>query len=282
MPLGLVLGADGRITGTPTETVGRTFIVRAVDALGRSTFKTFNISIQNPLDITTTVLPEAAVKESYNFCMSSTNGVTSNTWSVVGGTMPPGVTMQTNGCFTNPPTALGTFNPQVQVTDLASPPQVVTRNFTHSRVCEGSGQRRIADAPAITWGGPGGRRLAQTVTVGANGALSGFGLLDYSYFGPRHIEVQRLDDQGRPDRRDDRLRCRDLGLQRYAPDSLRSRSASAIDSCSSLSSTHGVHDQLTSAVTDTYQAGDALVDSGQRLASRFSTPTAGMIFRSGR
>ena len=129
------------------------------------------------------------------------SGVTTNTWSVIGGTMPPGVILQTNGCFNNAPTALGTFNPQVQVTDLASPPQVVTRNFTirvSAKDQEGGSQTQ----PVISFGGAGGRRLAQTVTVGANGTLTAFGFNSTTNCTTPNVltvEVQRLDGAGRPD-----------------------------------------------------------------------------------
>ncbi len=199
LPPGLFLNSGGSITGTPIEATFRDFIVRAVDALGRSALRTFSISIQNPLDITTTVLAEAAVRENYNFCLSSINGVTSNTWSVVGGTMPPGVTLLANGCFSNAPTALGTFTPQVRVSDLASPPQVVTRDLT-IRVSAREQQGFSQTQPAIAFGGAGGRRLAQTITVGASGTLTAFGFNSTTNCqAPVTVDVQRLDSRGAPD-----------------------------------------------------------------------------------
>src|SRR6185369_13115487 len=55
--------------------------------------------------------------------------------------------------------------------------------------------------PPIPFGGPGGRRVAQTVTVGAAGTLTGVGLRNIScgFGGPLAIEIQRLTLAGLPD-----------------------------------------------------------------------------------
>ena len=73
-------------------------------------------------------------------------------------------------------TATGTFTFSARVTDTASPPQVVTQDFTvrvSAREQQGGTQGKVSP---IAFGGPAGGRIAQVVTMGANGTLTGFGI----------------------------------------------------------------------------------------------------------
>ena len=104
------------------------------------------------------------------------------------------------------------------MTDSASPPQVVTQDFT-VRVSAREQQGGSQNTSAISFGGPGGRQLAQVVTAGANGTLTGFGFnssFSCSAAGVISVAVQRLTPgriAGRQHHRN-RQQC-DLVLQRH-------------------------------------------------------------------
>ena len=63
MPAGLSISPSGVISGTPTTISFFNFVIRLVDGTGQSVYKSFAISINNPLVITTSALPELAVSK---------------------------------------------------------------------------------------------------------------------------------------------------------------------------------------------------------------------------
>src|SRR5207245_3436579 len=112
--------------GTPTSLGFYSFAVAATDASGQTVLKTLSIFVDNPIAITTTTLTDALLFQFYGGCISTSNGQGTRTFSVMAGTLPSGLTLQSNGCLANSPTATGTFNFTVQVTDSSSPPQTAT------------------------------------------------------------------------------------------------------------------------------------------------------------
>lgn len=70
------------------------------------------------LVITTTTMPQAYVSLSYLSAVSATGGVAPYKWSIVGATLPPGLTLDaTTGVISGTPTTTGTYSFTVQVTD---------------------------------------------------------------------------------------------------------------------------------------------------------------------
>ena len=126
LPPGLVLSSSGLISGTPTTQSYYNFAVRALDASGRLAIKTLSINITNPMAFATTAVPVAAVLESYTYCLAANGGQGTLTYDVSSGVLPPGVTLQTNGCFTGPPTSVGDFGFTARLTDQS---QVASRSF---------------------------------------------------------------------------------------------------------------------------------------------------------
>jgi len=66
--------------------------------------------------VVTTTLPNSARNNSYNQTISITGGLAPFTWSATG-SLPPGLSMSTSGVIIGEPTARGTFNFTVKVTD---------------------------------------------------------------------------------------------------------------------------------------------------------------------
>ena len=74
------------------------------------------------LQITTSSLPAGTVDSAYSATLSVIGGVPPYSWSVIRGSLPSGLTMSSGGIISGTPTAAGTFNFTVQVSDSESPP----------------------------------------------------------------------------------------------------------------------------------------------------------------
>jgi hypothetical protein len=70
-----------------------------------------------PVQITTSSVAGGALGASYAASLVASSGTPPYTWSLVSGTLPPGVTLNPAGYFSGQPTASGTYNVTVQVTD---------------------------------------------------------------------------------------------------------------------------------------------------------------------
>lgn len=79
------------------------------------------------LSITTTTLPAAAVNINYSVSLQASGGSGVYTWTAPAGSLPPGLTLQTNGVLSGIPTVGGTYPVSVQVTDTSG--QTVQRSF---------------------------------------------------------------------------------------------------------------------------------------------------------
>jgi hypothetical protein len=123
LPPGLSLNAStGAITGTPTSQGTFNFTAKVVDSSSPQQSATANLSItiNGPLAITTTSLPNGTVGTFYNQQVNANGGVPPYNWSVSSGTMPPGLGLNSNGgneYVSGTPTTTGTYNFTLQVTD---------------------------------------------------------------------------------------------------------------------------------------------------------------------
>lgn len=84
------------------------------------------------LAITTNAIPGMTLGTPYSATLQATGGATPYSWSVVGGSLPPGIALSTSGTLSGTPSQLGSFTFTVQVQDSAgnqaqaSIPAVVT------------------------------------------------------------------------------------------------------------------------------------------------------------
>jgi hypothetical protein len=69
------------------------------------------------LIVTTQSLPNATVGTPYGATLTATGGLPPYTWSIISGSLPPGLVLDSSGNITGTPTVAGTYNFTVQVVD---------------------------------------------------------------------------------------------------------------------------------------------------------------------
>ena len=119
LPAGLQLNAStGVISGTPTTPTGPNilFTVTMTDAAGLSQQQQLSISIVTPLANTTATALSATSGVAFSQTLTATGGVAPYTWSIASGTLPAGLQLS-NGVISGTPTASGTSNVTLKVTD---------------------------------------------------------------------------------------------------------------------------------------------------------------------
>ncbi|MBS1829070.1 MAG: putative Ig domain-containing protein [Acidobacteria bacterium] len=133
LPTGIVLGTSGILSGTATTTSTTTITVQVADSVGTVASKQFILSVvANPLTITTnSPLQDASQSLSYTATLQASGGTGINySFTVIGGSLPPGVNLSPNGTMTGTPTAAGSFQFTIQVTDSGG--GAATKPFTLS------------------------------------------------------------------------------------------------------------------------------------------------------
>jgi hypothetical protein len=140
LPGGLSLSNRGIISGTPTaEQVGR-FTARVRSGDGQTAVRDFSITVVAPvtapaLSIQTAQLPPALSNQIYQPQIFTSGGDGSAvSWSLAGGTLPPGITLTTGGVFTGRSAAVGSYTITVRATNASS--QSDQRTFTFAVVAD--------------------------------------------------------------------------------------------------------------------------------------------------
>jgi Putative Ig domain len=136
LPGGLTVNpSTGVISGTPSQSGTFDLLAQVTDAQvpADTAIRSLSLTIApapvpDPLVITTTSLPAARRNKNYNRTLTATGGVTPYTWSVVNGSLPPGLTLNaSSGVVSGRATTLGTFAFTVQVSDSQSPAATATK-----------------------------------------------------------------------------------------------------------------------------------------------------------
>ena len=139
LPPGIVLEPSGRLIGVPTATGTYSFTAQVVDGCGCLATRTFSITVPcPPLNLQTPPnLPDGTVGALYDERIQVA-GLSPFTWSVVGGSLPPGLALGRTAPFavwvTGTPTQAGSFTFTLEVTDAAG--CSANRDFTILVHCE--------------------------------------------------------------------------------------------------------------------------------------------------
>lgn len=139
-PPGVTLAGSGSISGTPTSPGTFGFTVQLTDAGSRTATKALQIVVTATVGITTLSLPNGAVGVAYNQALAATGGQTPFTWTVVSGSLPPGLLLgsSTGVVSGTPTTAGGPFGFTIRVADVLGGTDTKTYSIS------------IASAPTIT------------------------------------------------------------------------------------------------------------------------------------
>jgi uncharacterized repeat protein (TIGR03803 family) len=119
LPPGLSLNSStGAITGTPTRTGTYNFTAQVVDSKGNTATASCSIVVSPAALTLSGPTATAQVGIAYSSVLNAAGGVAPYTFSITGGALPPGLTLNTStGAITGTPTTVGTYNFTAQVVD---------------------------------------------------------------------------------------------------------------------------------------------------------------------
>lgn len=136
LPPGLTVTLDS-LQGTPTTAGTFTFTAQATDSCRppQTVTQEFTVIINEvgtcpPLALNTTSFPNGEVDTAYDQPLAFTGGIAAFSATVIAGTLPTGLTLTSDEGLTGTPTAAGTFNFTIQLTDSCTPPQVVEQAYS--------------------------------------------------------------------------------------------------------------------------------------------------------
>ena len=123
LPNGLTLSNNGVISGTPTVTSNATHTFTLTDATSLTIEKPLQLTVNAvPLSITTnSPLQQGTVSQPYTRTLTATGGMSPIEWNLESGALPAGLGLSTAGVISGTPTAAGTSNFTIRVTDSTPP-----------------------------------------------------------------------------------------------------------------------------------------------------------------
>jgi Putative Ig domain len=118
LPPGLTLNTStGLLSGTATTAGDYNFQIQTTDGT-RTDVQTYTLSVVPQLKVTAPPAAAGEVGQTLNVSLSATGGKGGYVWSLAGGTLPTGVTLDgATGALTGAPTVPGTFPLKFQLTD---------------------------------------------------------------------------------------------------------------------------------------------------------------------
>ena len=118
LPPGLSLNSStGAITGTPTTAGTYNFTAQVVDSQGNTATASCAIVVSSRLTLSCPT-GTGQVGVAYSSALTATGGVAPYTFSIISGSLPPGLSLNTStGAITGTPTTAGTYNFTAQVVD---------------------------------------------------------------------------------------------------------------------------------------------------------------------
>jgi hypothetical protein len=120
---------SGLISGKASTPGTYSFTVQAVDSAQNEVQQALTLTVDpaKPVAIKTKTLPGASESSTYSANLVAEYGTVPYSWSVTAGSLPPGLTLGSDGSITGQPTQSGTFDFTVQVSDSSTPAGTATK-----------------------------------------------------------------------------------------------------------------------------------------------------------
>jgi hypothetical protein len=136
LPPGLTLNpSTGEITGAYTNPIiqwsySLVFQVADSSPAPTSSTRTLTLKLAKQLQLSPTNFPDATLRQQYYGSVYIDGGTMPFAATLVSGTLPPGLTLSSNGAVSGTPTQLGTYPITVQIADSGNPQQ--TAQYTQT------------------------------------------------------------------------------------------------------------------------------------------------------
>lgn len=121
LPSGVTLASNGELSGAPGTQGYLVFRVRATDANGCYGERVYNLIVNSAACPAITLNPSSLslprVGNVYNQTLSATGGTAPYVFSVATGSLPPGLSLASNGNLSGAPTTTGSYTFTVRATD---------------------------------------------------------------------------------------------------------------------------------------------------------------------
>ena len=170
LPAGLSLNAaTGVISGTPTKGGSYTTQIQVTDSSSpaKVAIVTWSLTVAYPpISVTTATLAHGVIGTAYSQTLSATGGDGTYTWTVVGGSLPAGLTLNAStGVIGGTPLAVGFGTVKIQAADTSTPANTATASYNFAIA-----DQPISIATTSLPGGTVGAAYTQTLTaVGGSG-----------------------------------------------------------------------------------------------------------------
>ena len=121
LPAGMTYSSNGAITGTAQSGGTTQVVVQVIDSKGTAATATCELTIAPPLPLQVALsTPDGKVNQTYSGAFMASGGVGPFTWSVISGSLPPGIQLDSStGLLTGVPAAAGSYTFQAQATDFS-------------------------------------------------------------------------------------------------------------------------------------------------------------------
>jgi uncharacterized protein (TIGR03437 family) len=117
IPSGLTLTGEGILQGQPTTGGYFSFQLIVKDAVGRSATNSYSVEILPSPKLSADSLADGKQNQPYSQQLKVTGGTPGYTFSMIGGSLPPGITLAKSGGLSGTPTLPGLYKFTVEVTD---------------------------------------------------------------------------------------------------------------------------------------------------------------------